>query len=239
MVGLGHGLSRKIFSYGRTSQGISFIRRFVDEDFYDSQEYKILKYMISQGITPPLLEENSHYMDMLYIASYLRESWHGGSLWKTFIAQVQWLHRQDAGQFSQKTLMYRPYLETLRDYIDNFSILDAVLAKHAVCLMEGTLCHHDLGSHNLLFDPPKIYFIDWETAGYGDPLLDLAMFEIMDDLGGSRREEMLDLYGREHVCWDRYLLCREIARGLIIAFLRQRGCMDCLLYERVSKACPF
>ena len=40
---------------------------------------------------------------------------------------------------------------------------------------KGSLLHHDLADHNIMFENNKITGIfDWETAVIGDPVLDLA-----------------------------------------------------------------
>jgi aminoglycoside phosphotransferase (APT) family kinase protein len=42
---------------------------------------------------------------------------------------------------------------------------------------EGVLFHGDVGLHNLLWDGKQLYLLDWEWAGVGTPLLDLAWLQ--------------------------------------------------------------
>jgi thiamine kinase-like enzyme len=49
------------------------------------------------------------------------------------------------------------------------------------------LCHHDLNPSNLLFDPAgRLWLVDWEYAGLGDPHFDLASYACQHGLGGRR-----------------------------------------------------
>jgi thiamine kinase-like enzyme len=58
------------------------------------------------------------------------------------------------------------------------------------------LCHHDLHHLNLLDDGADMWLVDWEYGGRGDPLLDVAGFLAMHDLGPGPTEAFLKAYGR-------------------------------------------
>lgn len=55
------------------------------------------------------------------------------------------------------------------------------------------LCHHDLHHRNVI-DADALVFVDWEYAGRGEPLLDLAAFAAYHDLDAARRVALLDAY---------------------------------------------
>jgi len=69
-----------------------------------------------------------------------------------------------------------------------------------------TLCHHDLHHLNLVDDGARLWLVDWEYAGRGDPLLDVAGFLAMHRLGPAPTAEFLKCYGRlraaDRVCLD-------------------------------------
>jgi len=58
-----------------------------------------------------------------------------------------------------------------------------------------TLCHHDLHHLNVLDDGDRLWLVDWEYGGRGDPLMDLAGFLAMHDLTPQATEAFLDAYG--------------------------------------------
>jgi thiamine kinase-like enzyme len=59
-----------------------------------------------------------------------------------------------------------------------------------------TLCHHDLHHLNVLDDRERLWLVDWEYGGRGDPLMDLAGFLAMHELGPPASEQFLAAYGR-------------------------------------------
>ena len=59
-----------------------------------------------------------------------------------------------------------------------------------------TLCHHDLHHLNVLDDGERLWLVDWEYGGRGDPLMDLAGFLAMHELGPEATERFLAAYGR-------------------------------------------
>lgn len=61
-----------------------------------------------------------------------------------------------------------------------------------------TLCHNDLHHLNLLDDGVRLWLLDWEYAGRGDPLFDVAGFLALHQLGPGPTEAFLDAYGWSH-----------------------------------------
>jgi thiamine kinase-like enzyme len=59
-----------------------------------------------------------------------------------------------------------------------------------------TLCHHDLHHLNVLDDGARLWLVDWEYGGRGDPLMDIAGFVAMHDLGPAATAEFVAAYGR-------------------------------------------
>jgi Ser/Thr protein kinase RdoA (MazF antagonist) len=55
-------------------------------------------------------------------------------------------------------------------------------------------CHNDLAAANILADSATARLIDFEYAGHGAPLLDLASFAGMNGLAKSQRRQLLDEY---------------------------------------------
>lgn len=57
-----------------------------------------------------------------------------------------------------------------------------------------TLCHNDLHHLNLM-QGGRLWLVDWEYGGAGDPLFDLASFLTQHDCGARERDLLLDAYG--------------------------------------------
>lgn len=60
--------------------------------------------------------------------------------------------------------------------------------------IEPALCHNDLLAANFIDDGRKIWLIDWEHAGIGTPLFDLASIASNNALSESLECELLKCY---------------------------------------------
>jgi thiamine kinase-like enzyme len=58
-------------------------------------------------------------------------------------------------------------------------------------------CHNDLLNANFLDDGVRLRIVDWEYAGMGDPLFDLANFSINHELDADGRASLLRAYHGE------------------------------------------
>jgi thiamine kinase-like enzyme len=58
-------------------------------------------------------------------------------------------------------------------------------------------CHHDLHHLNVLDDGERLWLVDWEYGGCGDPLLDLASFACQHESTPGERDALLAACG-----WD-------------------------------------
>lgn len=63
---------------------------------------------------------------------------------------------------------------------------------------ESVLLHQEPGFHNLLFQKDSVILVDWESAGAGDPLLDIIITEVIlfwfQDLEDDLRDRFRDAY---------------------------------------------
>jgi thiamine kinase-like enzyme len=59
------------------------------------------------------------------------------------------------------------------------------------------LCHNDLLNANFIDAPDGIRIVDWEYAGMGDPLFDLANFAVNHDLDDGAARALLEAYAGE------------------------------------------
>jgi len=76
---------------------------------------------------------------------------------------------------------------------------------------ERCLCHHDVHHLNLMSDGRRLWLLDWEYAGIGDPLFDLASVCCYHEYDKRLREQLLQAYRGsiiqselqrlERMCW--------------------------------------
>ncbi len=56
-------------------------------------------------------------------------------------------------------------------------------------------CHNDLLAANFIHDGERVWIVDWEYAGMGDPCFDLANYAVSNGLDEDGERELLDAYG--------------------------------------------
>ena len=56
-------------------------------------------------------------------------------------------------------------------------------------------CHNDLLAANFIDDGQRVWIVDWEYAGMGDPFFDLANFSVNNGLDRDGEGALLDAYG--------------------------------------------
>lgn len=71
------------------------------------------------------------------------------------------------------------------------------IARESAQVGSRCLCHNDVHHLNLLGDANRLWLLDWEYAGIGDPLFDLAAVCVYHDFDSSRRDELLVAYRGE------------------------------------------
>jgi thiamine kinase len=77
----------------------------------------------------------------------------------------------------------------------------AVCARRAFARIEArpshlTLCHNDLHHLNILDDGERLWLVDWEYGGRGDPLFDVAGFLALHGLDARSSTIFVDAYAR-------------------------------------------
>ena len=58
-------------------------------------------------------------------------------------------------------------------------------------------CHNDLLSANFIDEGTRLWLVDWEYAGMGDPFFDLGNFAVNNKLGEEGENELLAAYGSD------------------------------------------
>jgi len=79
------------------------------------------------------------------------------------------------------------------------------VAELAERRVPATLCHNDLHHLNVIDDGDRLWLVDWEYGGCGDPLFDLAGFLCQHDATPDQRRVMLESYGEPSLAGSRSL----------------------------------
>jgi len=87
--------------------------------------------------------------------------------------------------------------------MEKFSDIEAILVKNPR-LQSPT--HNDPLPENWIVKDERIYFIDWEYGGIGDPLMDLAAFSLEVGLTGEQEQLLLNKYFGRKVTDKEYAL---------------------------------
>jgi thiamine kinase-like enzyme len=56
-------------------------------------------------------------------------------------------------------------------------------------------CHNDLLNANFIDDGRRLWIVDWEYAGMGDPFFDLGNFAVNHELDAAGEHALLESYG--------------------------------------------
>jgi thiamine kinase-like enzyme len=71
---------------------------------------------------------------------------------------------------------------------------DARRLSHRIAPFRPVLCHNDLLPANLIDDGRRLWLVDWEYAGIGHPLFDLANLSANAALGDDQELDLLTAY---------------------------------------------
>lgn len=87
------------------------------------------------------------------------------------------------------------YRRVLRGVVPESVLRRAVRTRNELALQDGpALCHNDLHHRNLIDCGERLVAVDWEYAGAGDRLMDLAGFVAYHDLDGEASARLLEAY---------------------------------------------
>ena len=108
--------------------------------------------------------------------------------------------RPIAGRFDSFRVTER-YAQTARDYgvalppayERSKALADRIEARRGRVPLHP--CHDDLLAANFIHDGDRVWIVDWEYAGMGDPAFDLANFAVNNGLDEDGDRALLEAYG--------------------------------------------
>ena len=128
---------------------------------------------------------------------------------------AQWMQRLHAVP-PPRGLRRVDFLESFEHYlalVDAAKAPPALVAEARRCRAElgeparAVLCHHDLHHANILDDGGRLTVVDWEYAGLGDSIMDLAGFAAYHALDEPASRGLVGAYGASAAIGTERLAC--------------------------------
>lgn len=119
---------------------------------------------------------------------------------------IQRIHRDVARHLDGSAVMFCPF-QVARRYITILARDSSGWAaeiprlskfndelEEAVSPVDRALCHNDLLAANVIDDGKRLWLLDWEYAGFNDPLFDLANLASNNEFDPAAEESLLSIY---------------------------------------------
>ena len=194
------------------------------------------------GISPPLLWQDDHGVLVSQYVAQPALSWqveHDTTSVQRLANLLVTTHTMESGEHSYCVYkVIEHYLKQIAEAVCDEDVLTKewqLLRSWFQALvpslspLANTLCHNDMNPKNVLMDDQTAWLIDWEYAGYGDPLFDLAVVVQSHNLSASMAKQLCQFYDAEmdfsdiEACLDNYrqaYVIRELA-WLLLYYLHQ------------------
>ena len=199
-------------------------------------EYLVLHAVAAAGIGAPVLLDDA--ASQVLVTKYLGPVWTFEDAGSTHnIARLGALLNRLHRLAVPPGVRFVDLAESVDGYVATLAAQDAhpglrsgdkrTRARDIVASLSGgsisCLCHNDVHHLNVVDDGRSLRLIDWEYAGTGEPLFDLASVCVYHSYASPTRRELLSAYGRgsperlELACWlfeyirDLWFAVREVA----------------------------
>jgi thiamine kinase-like enzyme len=118
-------------------------------------------------------------------------------------------------------------------------LVPAVVSRH-MGRRERCLCHNDINRGNFIDDGARLFFIDWECAGIGDPFYDLAVISHNNRLTAAEESELISAY-QSHTTWAdlEHLQRMKVSHDFYHVFWYASQLSDPTLREDFRQCCNF
>jgi len=193
-----------------------------------ASERLALQAAAAQGLAPQLLhwDEGAGVLVMDYVAghAWTRTEAAGPRGIERIAAWLRQLHAVPV----PAGLRQVDFLPTLADYAARLppghlarSLLVEAAAWQAQLgsIKAPVLCHHDLHHANILDTGERLLVVDWEYAGLGHPMMDLAAFAAYQALDRAAMQALLAAYGAgDPASLDRLVAGRRLFEAVWLAW---------------------
>jgi len=216
--------------------GERYVVRLVDGDVLEhgivrEREIAMSRAAFAAGIAPELVFADGHVLVLRHVdgrtltEADVREP----AMLDRIAALLRHLHRDVAGHLRGPAPFFWVF-HAVRDYLARLEELGRPVAEIArlrriagelerpVGAFVPTATHNDLMPGNLIDDGTRLWLIDWEYAGYGAPLFDLATLVVDNGLAEGEAAHVLAAY---HGAIPDATLRRSFAAIVLAAALRE------------------
>jgi len=159
------------------------------------------------GLAPAI----AHHQDDVIVSDFIvgktlaRDDVRDGDRLARVATALRQLH--DSRDRLEGTLLYFSAFQTVRTYASTARelgaelpqdiaelIADARVLESEMAGFEPALCHNDLLPANLIDAGERLWFVDWEYGGIGNPLFDLAGLSGNCELDDQQEQALLEAY---------------------------------------------
>ncbi|MBR7889428.1 phosphotransferase [Marinomonas sp. A79] len=174
-----------------------------------AEELRVLNCAAEQGIAPVVVWQESE--TGCVVSQFVMQpslDWsvcHGDSDIIRLAQALVRFHALPAGQHSYSVFdVIKGYLQRIEEgIVENESLkkeYDYLVSMFQQMtlperLLPSVLCHNDVNPKNVLMDNEHLWLIDYEYAGFGDPLFDLALVAQSHNLDPRQTRLLLSSYG--------------------------------------------
>ncbi len=153
--------------------------------------------LVSQWLSGETLDEAAAASDtwLPAIVTAMRR-YHGGPEFPGTFSPFQTV--RDYLQRAEEKAVEFP--QTLPHVLQQMDAIEATLAPFA----RTVPCHNDLLAANFIADGDRVWVLDWEYAGMGDPYFDLGNFAVNQGLDSEQKQRLLAHYFRDGGLGGRY-----------------------------------
>ena len=156
---------------------------------YNEKEFLIFEYISSNTLTFENLKQEKYLKKIIFLLKVVHKNvanyFHGPAL--TF-----WPFHSIKDYARTLKKINRPYIGDINTLLDDSEMFENMLSPSEIVFSHG-----DMYPLNILDDGKKIWFIDWEHAGFNHSLTDLASLSKHGELNQNEENYILEQYYKD------------------------------------------
>ena len=156
------------------------------EIIYQSQGALVMRYIDGVTLTPEMVREDKYLERILYVLKRCHYEIPQHLKAGTLIFWAFQVNRNYAGTLKETR---SPYESELPRLIQINNQLEKTAGRSYI-----TFCHNDMLAANFINTPNQMWLIDWDYAGFNNPLFDLSNLATNNELSYKQEQWLLDNY---------------------------------------------
>ena len=185
---------------------------------YNEKEFLIFEYIPSNTLTFENLKQEKYLKKIIFLLKVVHKNvanyFHGPAL--TF-----WPFHSIKDYARTLKEINRPYIGDINTLLDDSEMFENMLSPSEIVFSHG-----DMYPLNILDDGKKIWFIDWEHAGFNHALTDLASLSKHGELNQNEENYILEQYYKDSfssklMCQLNIIKCASIIREILWSMIAE------------------